>query len=102
MAKFNPALSPTCNICNMVVSGDIPHFVLNCPYINGAYQFALLFWSNNTYHTIYNMFLSAFQHWPCNKLINPLLDPLSQFDDIQFAPIVVSLLWIELSNISIY
>ena len=79
-AKFSTTSSPICNMCNMNVPEDIPHFILDCPYLDGARMFAILLWSHNDQPYIYYMFLSAFQLWPCNKLIKLLLDPSSQFD----------------------
>lgn len=48
-------------MCNMLVSEEIPHFVLYCPYLDGAHKFALLLWSNNTQPTIYNKFYLHFK-----------------------------------------
>ena len=64
----------------MNVPEDVSHFLLVCPYLEGAHEFALLLWSHNDQRSIYNMFLSAFQLWPCNELIKLLLDPSSQID----------------------
>ena len=64
----------------MKVCKDIPCLILYCPYLDSANHFALLLWSDNPNPPTYNVFLSAFQLWPCSKIIELLLDPISQFD----------------------
>ena len=67
-------------MCSMKVCEDILHFILYCPYLDGACQFALLLGLNNPNCPSYNMFLSAFELGPCTKLIKLLLYLLSQFE----------------------
>ena len=79
-AKFDIISLPYIQMCNMKVCEDILHFILYCPYLDGACQFTLLIGLNNPNCPTYNMFLWAFQLWPCTKLIKLLLYLLSQFD----------------------
>ena len=40
--KFNPNISPMCQMCLMNVIEDIDHFLFICPYLDGARFYALL------------------------------------------------------------
>ena len=65
---------------------DINHFLLVCPYLDGARVYALLLWKAQLSNTIYNLFSSAMLHWPNFKLICLLLDPMSQFQPKEIGP----------------
>ena len=66
-------------MCNMNTIEDVNHFLLLCPYLDGARFYSLLLWKTNLSHPIYNLFSSAMLCWPNSKLISLLLDPMSQF-----------------------
>ena len=73
-------------MCSMNVIEDIDHFLTTCPYLDGARLYALLLWKNQFSNIIYNLFHSAIQNWPNNKLTPFLLDPISQFNYSDIAP----------------
>ena len=67
--KFNSNISPSCKICHMNTTEYIPHFILYCPYLDGACRYILLLWSNRSKKCVYNHFTSAIQNGPCDKVI---------------------------------
>ena len=58
---------------------DITHFLLDCPYLDGARFYSLLMWKTNLSHPIYNLYSSAMLLWSNIKIVSLLLDPMSQF-----------------------
>ena len=66
-------------MCNMKSIEDIDHFVIVCPYLDGARFYALLLWKNQLSNLVYNLFHSAILRWPSQKLLMLLLDPMTQF-----------------------
>ena len=44
--KFNTNNSPFCQMCTMKSIEDIDHFLILCPYLDGARFYALLLWKN--------------------------------------------------------
>ena len=45
--KFSPNISPKCHMCQMNTDEDLPHFLLQCPYLDGSREYTLLKWSNH-------------------------------------------------------
>ena len=84
--KFNPNISPICQMCLMNVVEDTDHFLFICPYLDGARFYALLLWKYHRSNIIYNLFHSALQFWHINKLTPLFLDPMSQFSYTDIAP----------------
>ena len=68
-------------MCNMSLPENLAHLVLTCPHLDGTRQYALLLWANRPVRTVYNLFSSALKTWPDAKLINLILDPLSEISD---------------------
>ena len=77
--KFNMNNSPLCQRCSMNSIEDIEHFLIICPYLDGARHYALLLWKSQLSNIVYNLFSSAMLYWPNDKLTHSLLDPMSQF-----------------------
>jgi len=67
-----------CQMCNMCTLEDTINFIIYCPYLDGARAFFLLQRSHSKHSYIKSMYLSVFQYWPHAKIIQLLLDPLSQ------------------------
>ena len=84
--KFNSNHSPLCKMCSMNVNEDISHFLIICPYLDGARQYALLLWRHQLSITIYNLFHSVILKWPIDQLTSFLLDPMSQFNESDISP----------------
>ena len=66
--KFNNNHSPLYKMCTMNVIEDIPHFLVICPYLDGARQYALLLWRHQISVTVYNLFHSIILKWPIDQL----------------------------------
>ena len=73
-------------MCSMNIAEDTEHFLLICPYLDGARYYALLLWKNQFLNIIYNLFYSALLFWPNSKLTPLILDPMSQFSYSDIAP----------------
>ena len=73
-------------MCSMNVVEDIDHFLVTCPYLDGARYYALLLWKNHMSNVVYNLFHSAFLSWNTSRLTPLLLDPMSQFSLSDIAP----------------
>ena len=54
--KFNKNYSPICQMCSMNVIEDVSHFLIICPYFDGARQYTLLLWKHQLSNTVYNLF----------------------------------------------
>ena len=70
----------------MNVVEDIDHFLIICPYLDGARYYALLLWKNQISNVVYNLFYSAFLSWNISRLTPLILDPMSQFSLSDIAP----------------
>ena len=44
-ATFNRNVSPLCQMSDMDVMEDIPHFILSFPYLDGTHNFETILWS---------------------------------------------------------
>ena len=84
--KFNNNHSPMCKMCSMNVIEDIPHFLVTCPYLDGARQYALLLWRHQISVTVYNMVHSIILKWPVDQITSFILDPMSLFNDADVSP----------------
>ena len=84
--KFNSNTSPHCQMCNMNVIEDVPHFLIVCPYLDGARQYAILLWKHHLSNTVYNLVHSVFLRWPIDQLTSFLVDPMSQFNIPDISP----------------
>ena len=73
-------------MCNMNAIEDVPHFLIVCPYLDGARQYALLLWKHQLSNTVYNLFHSVILKWPIEQLTSFLLDPMSQFNIPDISP----------------
>ena len=73
-------------MCTMKSIEDIDHFLTICPYLDGARFYALLLQKNQLSNLVYNLFYSAILHWPSHKLIQLLLDPMTQFQYSDISP----------------
>ena len=84
--KFNNNHSPLCKMCSMNVLKDIPHFLVICPYLDGARQYSLLLWRHQISLTVYNMVHSIFLKWTVIQVTSFILDPMSLFNDADISP----------------
>ena len=57
---------------------NLSHLLIECPFLDGARQYALLLWANKPIRIVYNLFSSAFQSWPDHNIVNLVLDPTSE------------------------
>ena len=84
--KFSNDYSPKCQMCSMDVTEDVFHFLIICPYLDGARQYALLLWKHQLSNIVYNLFHSVILKWSNIKLTSFLLDPMSQFSTSDISP----------------
>ena len=73
-------------MCSMNAIEDVSHFLIICPYLDGARQYALLLWKHQLSNIVYNLFHSVILKWSISQLTAFLLDPMSQFSTIDLSP----------------
>ena len=76
-SKFSPMISPNCSMCQMNVTEDISHFILTCPYLDGARHYALDTWSKTQHNVSRNFLTSTLSLWPSPQIVSLFLDPPS-------------------------